>query len=150
MNELSENIAILRKQNKMSQSELANILFVTPQAISRWERGETEPDIDTIKKLSEVFKVSVEEIIYGPISKLSKHLKKIMHVSYFVFSIVMVISSIISVILVLTGHNFLTILFVFTGIVFVYFVFLMVCEIIQTSLKNKPVRSKGEAKPNKK
>lgn len=146
MNELSENIAILRKQNNMSQSDLANVLYVTPQAISRWERGETEPDVDTIKKLAEVFKVSVEEIIYGPVSKLSRHLRKVMHISYFVFSIVMVITSIISVVLAVTGHNFLTILFVFSGIVMVYFIFLMTCEIIQTSLRNKPVRNKDEKK----
>ena len=141
MNELSENIAILRKQNKMSQSDLANILFVTPQAISRWERGETEPDVDTIKKLAEVFKVSVEEIIYGPVSKLSRRLRKVMHISYFVFSIVMVLISVATVILAVTGFNYFVILYIFSGIVGVYFIFLMVCEIIQTSLKKKPVKA---------
>ena len=141
MNELSENIAILRKQNEMSQSDLANILYVTPQAISRWERGETEPDVDTIKKLAEVFKVSVEEIIYGPVSKLSRHLRKVMHISYFVFSIVMVIISVVTVILAVTGFNYFVILYIFTGIVGAYFIFLMVCEIVQTSLKKKPVKA---------
>ena len=141
MNELSENIAILRKQNNMSQSDLANILYVTPQAISRWERGETEPDVDTIKKLAEVFKVSVEEIIYGPVSKLSRHLRKVMHISYFVFSIVMVIISVVTVILAVTGFNYFVILYIFTGIVGAYFIFLMVCEIVQTSLKKKPVKA---------
>ena len=144
MNELSENISILRKQNEMSQSDLANILYVTPQAISRWERGETEPDVDTIKKLAEVFKVSVEEIIYGPVSKLSRHLRKVMHISYFVFSIVMVIISVVTVILAVTGFNYFVILYIFTGIVGAYFIFLMVCEIVQTSLKKKPI--KAEAK----
>lgn len=144
MNELSENIAILRKQNEMSQSDLANILYVTPQAISRWERGETEPDVDTIKKLAEVFKVSVEEIIYGPVSKLSRRLRKVMHISYFVFSIVMVLISIVCVILAVVGFNFVKILYIFAGIAGVYFIFLMVCEIVQTSLKKKPV--KAEAK----
>ena len=145
MNELSENIAILRKQNNMSQSDLANILFVTPQAISRWERGETEPDVDTIRKLSEVFHVSVEEIINGPTSKLSKQLRKTMHRSYFVFSIVMVLFSIVTVILAVNGFSYLVVLFVFTGIVSAYFIFLMVCEIIQTKLKKRPVHS-GENK----
>ena len=146
MNELSENIAILRKQNKMSQSDLANILYVTPQAISRWERGETEPDVDTIKKLAEVFKVSVEEIIYGPISKFSKKLRKIMHISYFIFSIVMVVLSILTIVLVASGFSFIKLLYIFTGIAGVYFIFLMICEIIQTSLKNKPVHSKEASK----
>ena len=150
MNELSENIAILRKQNNMSQSDLANILFVTPQAISRWERGETEPDVDTIKKLSEVFKVSVEEIINGPTSKLSKRLRKTMHISYFVFSIIMVVFSVISVVLAVLGFNFLKILYIFTGIISVYFIFLMVCEIVQTYLKKQPIHKQENKETGKK
>ena len=140
MNELSQNIAILRKQCKMSQSDLANILFVTPQAISRWERGETEPDVETIKKLAEVFKVSVEEIIYGPTSKWSKRMQKILHRSYLIGSIGMVILSIVSVIITLLGFTYTTVLIVFGSISVVYLIYLLVCEIIQQRLKRIPVR----------
>ena len=140
MNELSQNIAILRKQCKMSQSDLANILFVTPQAISRWERGETEPDVETIKKLAEVFKVSVEEIIYGPTSKWSKRMRKILHTSYLIGSIGMVILSIVSVILTLLGFTYTTVLIVFGSISLVYLIYLLVCEMIQQRLKKIPVR----------
>lgn len=140
MNELSQNIAILRKQCKMSQSDLANILFVTPQAISRWERGETEPDVETIKKLAEVFKVSVEEIIFGPTSKWSKRMQKILHRSYLIGSIGIVILSIASIILTLLGFTYTTVLIVFASISFVYLIYLLVCEIIQQRLKKIPVR----------
>ena len=135
MNELSQNIAILRKQCKMSQSDLANILFMTPQAISRWERGETEPDVETIKKLAEVFKVSVEEIIYGPTSKWSKRMQKILHRSYLIGSIGIVILSIVSVIITLLGLTYTTVLIVFGSISLVYLIYLLVCEIIQQRLK---------------
>ena len=140
MNELSQNIAILRKQCKMSQSDLANILFVTPQAISRWERGETEPDVETIKKLAEVFKVSVEEIIYGPTSKWSKRMQKILHRSYLIGSIGIVILSIVSIILTLLGFTYTTILIAFGSISVVYLIYLLVCEMIQQRLKKIPVR----------
>ena len=140
MNELSQNIAILRKQCKMSQSDLANILFMTPQAISRWERGETEPDVETIKKLAEVFKVSVEEIIYGPTSKWSKRMQKILHRSYLIGSIGIVILSIVSVIITLLGLTYTTVLIVFGSISLVYLIYLLVCEMIQQRLKKIPVR----------
>ena len=149
MSDLSENIVILRKQNEMSQSDLANILFVTPQAISRWERGETEPDIETIKKLAEVFKVSVEEIIYGPTSKLSKKMKTIIHRAYFVGSVLMVVLSIVFAILAILGLDYLVILLIFASLAILYFAFLMVCEIIQTKLKRIPAKQEENKKSSK-
>lgn len=140
MTDLSENIVILRKQNKMSQSDLARHLFVTPQAISRWERGETEPDVETLKKLAELFNVSIEELIYGPTSKLSKNMRVIIHRSYFIFSIAMFLISIIAVVLIALDLDFYLIFFGLLFFVVVYFVFLMVCEIIQNRLKKIPVR----------
>ena len=143
MNEVSENIVILRKQSQMSQGDLAKLLFVTPQAVSRWERGETEPDIDTLKKMAEIFKVSVEEIIYGPTSKLSKKMRIIMHTSYLVFSILMLVLSIISVFLVVFDVDYIAILIAFISFIVVYFAFLMVCEVVQSRLKKIPVRKEN-------
>ena len=144
MNELSQNIAILRKQCKMSQSDLANILFMTPQAISRWERGETEPDVETIKKLAEVFKVSVEEIIFGPTSKWSKRMEKILHRSYLIGSIGIVVLSIVSIILTLVGFTYTKILIIFASLALAYLIYLLVCEIIQQRLKKMPVRKEDK------
>ncbi len=49
----------------MSQTELAEKLFVTRQAISSWENGRTQPDIQMLGKLRTVFDVSIEELLYG-------------------------------------------------------------------------------------
>ena len=65
MNEVSNNIKKLRQERKMSQEQLAEQLHVTRQAISNWENGKTQPDIDTLDQLATVFDVSVERIIYG-------------------------------------------------------------------------------------
>ena len=58
-----EKLINLRKQKILSQEELAEKLNVTRQTISKWELGQTKPDIDKIKEMSELFEVSVEELI---------------------------------------------------------------------------------------
>ena len=56
----------LRTKNKMSQEELAEKLYVTRQAVSRWENGETVPNIDTLKLLSKMFDVSINTLLGSP------------------------------------------------------------------------------------
>ena len=53
-------IAEIRKNNNKSQEELAEILNTSRQAISKWERGETYPDIDRLKMLASYFNVSID------------------------------------------------------------------------------------------
>jgi len=65
MNVVKDSIKKLRKEKGMTQDELAEKLNVTRQAVSNWEMGKTQPDIDTLTKLAEVFDVSAELIIYG-------------------------------------------------------------------------------------
>lgn len=59
---LGNKIMILRKKNNMSQEELSEKVGVTRQTISKWELEETTPDIMQAKKLSEIFKVSLDEL----------------------------------------------------------------------------------------
>ena len=56
----------LRIKLGMSQEELANKIFVTRQAVSRWETGETTPNTDTLKLLSELFGVSINTLQGAP------------------------------------------------------------------------------------
>ena len=56
----------LRTKNGLSQDELAERVFVTRQAVSRWENGETTPNIETLKLLSKVFGVSINTILGSP------------------------------------------------------------------------------------
>ena len=63
---ISENIKFLRKQSGMTQKDLAQKLYVTSQAVSRWELGEVEPSITTIGEIANIFNVSVDEIVFGP------------------------------------------------------------------------------------
>ena len=56
----------LRTQHGLSQDELAEKLFVTRQAVSRWENGETVPNTETLKLLSALFKVSINTLLGAP------------------------------------------------------------------------------------
>ena len=61
--ELSEKLVRLRKQSGMTQEELAAKIFVTRTAVSKWENGKGYPAIDSLKPLSSVYGVSLDELI---------------------------------------------------------------------------------------
>ena len=56
----------LRTKKGMSQEELAEKVFVTRQAVSRWENGETTPNTETLKLLSKLFDVSINTLLGAP------------------------------------------------------------------------------------
>lgn len=60
--ESGNKILQLRKQNNLSQEQLAEKMNVARQTISKWELGETSPDLDQAKQLSQIFNVSLDEI----------------------------------------------------------------------------------------
>ena len=64
--ETSEVILKLRTENGLSQDELAEKVFVTRQAVSRWENGETVPNTETLKLLSRLFGVSINTLLGAP------------------------------------------------------------------------------------
>jgi len=64
--ETKEIIREFRTKNKLSQDELAEKVFVTRQAVSRWENGETVPNTETLKLLSALFDVSINTLLGSP------------------------------------------------------------------------------------
>ena len=56
----------LRTGNGLSQEELAKKVYVTRQAVSRWETGETVPNTETLKLLSKLFDVSINTLLGSP------------------------------------------------------------------------------------
>ena len=61
-----ETLYHLRTQKGLSQAELAEKVFVTRQAVSRWESGETTPNTETLKLLSALFGVSINTLLGSP------------------------------------------------------------------------------------
>ena len=56
----------LRTKNGLSQDELAGKVFVTRQAVSRWENGETVPNTETLKLLSKLYDISINTLLGSP------------------------------------------------------------------------------------
>ncbi len=56
----------LRTKNGLSQDDLAEKVFVTRQAVSRWENGETVPNTETLKLLSKLYNVSINTLLGSP------------------------------------------------------------------------------------
>lgn len=79
-NIFSRKLIDLRRKNQLSQAGLANKLFVTRQSISKWENGESEPSIDKLINLSEIFNTSLDNLIMGNMSDKDK-LVSISHIN---------------------------------------------------------------------
>lgn len=63
MSTLNQKIRILLANNGWSQAKLAEMLWVTPDAVSSWVRGINNPKIETIKKLSEIFYIPLQDLL---------------------------------------------------------------------------------------
>ncbi|MBO5439541.1 MAG: helix-turn-helix transcriptional regulator [Treponema sp.] len=62
---IGDRIKELRNQNNISQQRLADLLNLTQQAIGKWEKGISEPNIEAIIKMSKIFNVTVSYLILG-------------------------------------------------------------------------------------
>ena len=61
--EFKEKLQLLRTNMKLSQEELANRLDISRQSITKWENGQSFPDIQNLIQLSEIFKVSIDRLV---------------------------------------------------------------------------------------
>ncbi|MYL73105.1 helix-turn-helix domain-containing protein [Halobacillus litoralis] len=59
----SEKLKVERKKKGWSQEELAEQLFVSRQSISKWENGQSFPNIEIIIRLSDLFKITIDELL---------------------------------------------------------------------------------------
>ena len=63
--EFYEKLQELRKQKRLTQEELAEVLFVSRTAVSKWESGRGYPNIDSLKAISKFFGVTIDELLSG-------------------------------------------------------------------------------------
>lgn len=61
--QFGKRLAFQRKQNGMSQEKLAELLCISPQAISKWENGHTTPDTSLLPVLAQIFDCSIDELL---------------------------------------------------------------------------------------
>lgn len=70
--ELGKRIKTFREKINMSQEELADKVYTSRQTISNWENDKTYPDINSLKLLSNIFDVSLDNLIEGDIENMKK------------------------------------------------------------------------------
>ncbi len=74
--EIGTQIKQYRNAAGMNQEELAQAVYVTRQTLSNWETGKTYPDINSLLRLSDVFHVSLDELVKGDITKMKEQIKQ--------------------------------------------------------------------------
>lgn len=74
--ELGKQIKMYRLENKLSQEELADRIYVSRQTISNWENDKSYPDINSLVLLSVAFKISLDSLIKGDIETMKDVIQK--------------------------------------------------------------------------
>lgn len=120
--EFNNKLYSLRKQKGLSQEELANRLNVSRQTISKWEVGDSTPDMEKLIAISDLFEISLDELVTGKPAAFTKEsiaeieqkigtdenkkkIKKILKIVAIVFGIILLID-IISMIIYLSLCGF--------------------------------------------
>ena len=65
-NQLGANIVTYRKRSGLTQAKLAEQLNYSDKAVSKWERGESMPDVLTLMQLAELFHITVDDLLRDP------------------------------------------------------------------------------------
>ena len=70
---LAENLKKIRKENNLSQEQLAEKLSVSRQSVSKWESGQAYPEMDKVLQLCKLFNISVDDLLNQDVSELNNN-----------------------------------------------------------------------------
>ena len=93
--EISQQIKKYRLKANLSQEDLANQIYVTRQTISNWENNKSYPDINSLLLMSEVFEISLDQLIKGDLDKMREEINQQEYVRFHKNSMVLAILFII-------------------------------------------------------
>ena len=83
---LSDNLKKLRKENNLSQEELADKLNVSRQSVSKWESGSAYPEMDKMIQLCKIFNVNIDELLNQDIKEVKNNKQVKNNINVFVDS----------------------------------------------------------------
>lgn len=104
--ELGDKLKSLRKEHNYSQNQLADKLYVTAQAISKWENNQSVPDIINLISLSDLYNVSLDYLIKSDKELQSKLSISNIHLKIFKWFVFSIILSIMFLIIILAKAQF--------------------------------------------
>lgn len=73
---IKEQLRKNRNENNMTQDQIAEMIYVSRQTISNWENGKSYPDIKSLLLLSDIYNISLDEIVRGDIDMMKKEISK--------------------------------------------------------------------------
>lgn len=111
--ELGKQIKKYRNEYQLSQEDLANKIYVTRQSISNWENDKNYPDVNSLVLLSEVFQISIDELIKGDIETMKETIKQEEISKFNQYSVVFTVLLILSVVSIIP----LTMVFDYYGLI---------------------------------
>lgn len=132
-----EKIKSLRAKEKQSQSELAELLHVTPQAVSKWENNKSVPDLMTLVAISDLYGVSLDYLIKGD-QKLQEKLSAGLKVKHFFISFgiggtaTILLFFVMGIISLVTGIEFFIHYWAALGVFFLFFFSILLSPFIQS------------------
>ena len=95
----------LRQDNKLTQAELAEKLGVTYQAVSKWENGKNVPDIATLKEISKLFNIDIDDIINGEKKEKIKNNNKYLITGIGIIALLFIFILILSIHIINNNHE---------------------------------------------
>ncbi len=101
----SEKLQKLRKRNGLSQEGLADLLDVTRQSVSKWESGQTYPEMDKLLSMCKLFKCSLDDLTNDEITDVKIEEKKKSNIYTFIDSVLDFIQRVYHVFYVMTGKE---------------------------------------------
>lgn len=105
--ELGNKIKYYRGEKEFSQEELAERVYVSRQTISNWENNKSYPDINSIVLLSEVFEISIDNLIKGDVEQMKKEINSEEVKKLNLYSSIMLILMLVATILLMPMLKFI-------------------------------------------
>ena len=135
----NENLKYLRKQTGLTQEQLAEKLSVSEQTITKWESGESLPDVKNLKELSYMFSVSIDSLLGDMEIKFTSKLNKKNDIGWYIFLWVLILACfIVSIVRLINkvsnGNENIIIPFYILMVIFGFIIFF---SAIKRYLKNK-------------
>ncbi len=73
---IGKHINHLRKENNLSQDDLAERIYVSRQTISNWETGKSYPDVNSLLLISELFCISIDQLVKGDLEQMKQEINQ--------------------------------------------------------------------------
>lgn len=101
---INENLKLLRQASGMTQAEVANAITVSRQTVSSYESGRTQPDLETLRRLAELYHADLHDVLYGG-NRFQRRIKQV-KLAVFILISILLIGILVHSALLLTANTF--------------------------------------------